>query len=211
MIHPEDMWPKYNPGRRDHLHAIGVLANSYNSFEDGMFSLFRYHLSSRKIPRKVIDFMYLSLSEPQRLATIKLAYKECEQRKQVQELVRNLIKYFEWCCDVRNKLIHAQHYPTTIGDNVSNLHLMKRIAKKSPEHGYMELDLQTLRDLADKVEKGKKHCAQVQISMRFRDTPKAKRPAWLIAYGSGPRPKILDIPKTLELSPRPRPQKSSDR
>lgn len=42
---PQKSWPfDYYVGPPEHLHAFGVLLTPFNSFEDGIFSLYRHHL-----------------------------------------------------------------------------------------------------------------------------------------------------------------------
>jgi hypothetical protein len=168
-----------------------------------MFSLYQHHLKFLKVPQKLIELFYLSLNEQQRLSAIKIVFQECEKDPEVRAVAESIIDYFAWCWDVRNKLLHAELYPASFGANLENLHLMKRIGKKTTERGYLELKLKTLRDMADKIEYGKQHCAAFQIWLRFRDTPSDKRPKWLLPFGSEPLPEILAVPTPLELSPHP--------
>ncbi len=199
MADPDDKWPKYNHAKHNHLHAIGVIAHSYNSFEEGMFSLYRHHLCLLKVRQKLIEVFYLSLNEQQRLAAIKVTFSECE-KAEARKVADSLVDYFAWCWDVRNKLIHAELYPASFGANLENLHLMKRLGKKTMDRGYLELELQTIRDLADKIEHGIRQCAGFQIWLRVRDGDKS---SWLKPFADEPLPEILVVPAPLELSLRP--------
>jgi hypothetical protein len=67
----------------------------------------------------------------------------------------------------------------------------------------MELELPKLRDMADKIEVGKKHCARLQIYLRVRDIPASQLPRGYAAYVDEPLPELLAIPDALELSPSP--------
>jgi len=161
MSDAEDIWPlpDYDPGPPKHLHALGVISTCYNAFEDGLLRLYRHHPDRLKLPQKMTEMFYLSLNEKQRLTAIKTIFAEYEKDQAVVALVLNLIKYFDWCWDVRNKLVHAEHYPAMFGGKPGKWHLSKRIDKKTTGRGYMELALETLRKMADKIECGVKQCA----------------------------------------------------
>jgi hypothetical protein len=206
MSNPEeDIWPlpDYNPGPPKHLHALGVISTCYNAFEDGMFRLYLHHPDNLKLPRKLAEQFYLSLNEQQRLVAIKTIFDEYEKDSAVSAVVLNLIKYFQWSWDVRNKLVHAEHYPAAFGGKPGKWHLSKRVGKKAPDRGYMELELQTLREMADKIELGKKHCAGLLIYLRVRDTPASQLPISYRVLADAPLPEILAIPDALELSSSP--------
>ena len=47
-------------------------------------------------------------------------------------VIGNLIQYFEWCCDARNKLLHAEHYPASFGKQ-DTLYLAKRKKQENDE------------------------------------------------------------------------------
>ena len=60
-----------------------------------------------------------------------------------------------------------------------------------------------LRNMADKVAFGTKHCASLVIYLRVRDIPRSHRPRAYQEYENEPLPKRLSIPKPLELSLTP--------
>ena len=56
---PKKSWPNdYYVGPADHLHAFGVLLTAFNSFEDGIFSLYRHHLDLLKVPFPFVETGY---------------------------------------------------------------------------------------------------------------------------------------------------------
>jgi hypothetical protein len=205
MSDPEDNWPlpNYSAGPPKHLHAFGVISTVYNAFEEGMFLLYRHHLDLFKVPYELSEFFYLSLNDNQRLVAIQKVFYECDKDPLTISAVENLIEYFRWCWDVRNKLAHAEHYPAALGGKPGKWHLTKRMSKRNPDRGYMEFELATIRDMADKIELGKKHCARLRIYLRVRDVPESQLPPDYKAYVDEPLPERLDLPDSLEISPRP--------
>ena len=153
---PKKSWPNdYYVGPADHLHAFGVLLTAFNSFEDGIFSLYRHHLDLLRVPFPFVEGMYLSLPEDKRIEALQTIFAECEKDPNVIRLVSNLIQYFKWCLDVRNKLAHAESYPISfLGKKPGYWHLTKRISKKNPDRGYLQIELSSLRAMADKVAYG---------------------------------------------------------
>lgn len=204
MADPEDTWPEpqYNPGPRKHLHALGVITSCYNAFEASMFELYKHHPGHLKLPSKMTDLFYLSHNEQNRLVALKAVFTEYEKDPAVIVLIDNLIEYFEWCWDIRNKLVHAEPYPAMFG-KVGKWYIAKRLGKKTPERGYMELTLEEVREIADKIEHGKRHCAGIIIFLRIRDVGLANLSRQYRFYGDEPLPEILVVPEILELSLRP--------
>jgi hypothetical protein len=117
MSDSADNWPlpNYNPGPPKHLHALGVISIAFNSFEASMFGLYRHHLDLNKVPYEFADFIHVSLNDQLRLKLIKIVFDKYEKDSNVIYVVENLIRYFDWCCDARNKLLHAEHYPAAFG------------------------------------------------------------------------------------------------
>jgi len=204
MVEFEDTWPdpEYNVGPPKHLHALGVISVCYNSFQEGLNSLYRHHLQIRKLPSEVIDLYFFKLDEERRLKAINAVFKQYEQDKQVQEVVKSLTNYFEWAWDARNKLLHAEPYPSLFARKNDRLFLAKRKSRTNLETGYLFPDLPTLRDIANKIEFGKRECAGIVIYLRARDTPTHQWPLWLKGL-SRKLPEKLERPDDLVLEPRP--------
>jgi hypothetical protein len=61
---PKKSWPfDYYVGPANHPHAFGVLLTAFNSFEDGIFSLYRHHLDLLKVPFPFVESGYFSLPD----------------------------------------------------------------------------------------------------------------------------------------------------
>jgi hypothetical protein len=206
MTEPEDTWPlpKYNPGSTHrHLHAMGVIAIGYSAFQRGMDELYEFHPVKQNVPSKLIALYYFSLNEDKRLSALEAVFEAYEKDPEVIKCVKNLARYFRWCKDCRDQLLHSEHYPAMFGGTADTLHLTKRVGKTEPKQGYMALSLVELRTIADKIEEGKQQCASVRIYLRVRGTPIRDLPISLRVYGDEPLPGLVRIPRPLKLSSIP--------
>jgi hypothetical protein len=131
----------------------------------------------------------------------KNTFDEFEKGRKVRALIDNLVDYFSFCWDARNKILHGYVYPTLIA-NQRELQLVTQ-AKKSRMRTYLNLDLPTIRELADCMAVGRLQAANIAIYLSFRDTPPSRRPLWLRMAGRQPLPKILHTPKHLVKLERP--------
>ncbi len=43
-------WPSYHTGRRDHIHALGVIALGYSAFERGLVTIYAHHCAQQHVP-----------------------------------------------------------------------------------------------------------------------------------------------------------------
>jgi hypothetical protein len=205
MTDNPDTWPlpEYNPGLPKHLHALGVIAICYASFQAGMDDLYKFHLRKQKLPDSLIHLHYFSLNEEKRISALKTVFEEYEKEVAVLEVVQNLAEYFYWCKNCRDQLLHAEQYPPLFGGAPDHLYLAKRVGKENPRQEYMALSLLKIRNIADKVQVGRLQCAKVRIYIRFRDTQDAKTTAANRFDLHEPLPEKLRVPKPLKLSPTP--------
>jgi len=126
------------------------------------------------VPFSFVESVYFSLPDDKRLEALQRIFAECEKDPNVISLVSNLIQYFKWCLDVRNKLAHAESYPISFfGKKPGYWHLTKRISKKNPDRGYMQIELSSLRDMADKVAYGTKFNFISNVPGRFSENADA--------------------------------------
>jgi hypothetical protein len=201
----EDTWPipRYNPGRSKHLHALGVIAVTFASFERSVDFLYVNLAREQHMPKELFSLYYFSLNEEKRIEAIRLVFKTFEKNTEVIALIENLLDYFQWCRNCRNQILHAEQYPPMFGGEPDTLYLTKRVGKRSPQTGYMKFKLSKLRFIADKVREGVVRCAEMHIYFRFRGRPLNAVPAELRAYVREPLPQILRIPRHLRLTPSP--------
>lgn len=205
MAETEDTWPlpHYNPGSRKHLHALGVISVCYCAFARGMDGLYELHPLEQKMSKKLIDLYYYGLNEEKRINAIGEIFNMYENDRQVISVVNNLLQYFQWCRDVRNKLLHAEHYPPSFGGDPETLRLTKREGKKEPKQVYVALALPRLRDIADKMQSGRVQCAKVRIYLRVRGKHVHELDHGLMAYMHEPLPEKLTVPRPLKALANP--------
>jgi hypothetical protein len=205
MDEPEDRWPlpTYSVGQHYHVHALGVVSLLLAQFERSIDSLHAFHWRKQKAPEELIDLYYYSLNEEQRVVAIDKAFQTYEQDPAVKQAIKDLLAYFHWCRDTRNKLLHAELYPASFGGNPDFLYLIKRLDKRSPRSGYMKLTLEYLRSIADKVRAGIVQSATINIYLRVRGQPLEKIDRGLRQYASEPLPRSLPVPPPLRLTDRP--------
>jgi hypothetical protein len=196
-----DTWPMplYNVGPSKHLHAIGVMCACFNAFEESMFHLFAFHLGGTAgLPLELIEQTYFQYDDARRLKAIKSIFEKYEQETAVIESVENITEYFDWASEARNKLLHAEPYPSPFAKSSGRLHLIKRTSKRDPTPQYVSPDLPTLRDIADKIHWGNVTCAGIIVYLRYGRPAPAGQP--LAPYAL---PGKLVLPAALELEPRP--------
>jgi hypothetical protein len=202
---PEDNWPlpDYSVGQHYHVHALGVISLLVAQFGRSIDSLHAFHWREQKAPEELIDLYYYSLNEEQRVAAIDRAFQTYEQDPAVKQAIKDLLAYFHWCRDARNKLLHAEQYPAAFGGNPKFLYLIKRMDKRSRRSGYMKLTLEYLRSIADTVRAGIVQSATIDIYLRLRGLPLQKIDRSLRQYASEPLPQSLPVPPPLRLTDRP--------
>lgn len=196
-------WPSYYPRRPEHLKALGVIALSYSSFQRSLQDLYAFHPGRQKLPHKLTDLYYTSLSEKAQLKAIRTVFAEFEKDPKIVALVDNLLKFFDWCSHARNELLHSEHYPSIFGGDKDKLYLIKQASKKDKTSTYKWPTSQELRDIADKIEEGKRSCAGVIVHLRYRDVPPDKRPLSARMLIDTLPPEPLEIPPKLHSSPHP--------
>lgn len=196
-----DPWPtKYNVGPPKHLHALGVISACYNGFEDSLLDLYRHHLVKAKLPEELIDLTYFNLDEARRPKAIRAVFQKYEKKPAVIEAVANVLIYFDWCAETRNNLLHARPYPSTWAKRSGRLHLMKRHSRRDPTIGYISPDLQTLRDIADKMRAGWEASLEIIIHLRYGHL---RGKARVLGGRPLPLPKKLSLPAALDLEKFP--------
>jgi hypothetical protein len=150
-----------------------------------------------------VHLYYSSLNEKSQLKAIRTIFDTYENEPPALAFVSSLIDYFNWCSDARNTLLHSELYPTLFGGDADKLYLTKPISKRERGSTYMWLTLDELRDIADKIEHGKREAAGFLIYLRCRDIPADQLPVGYRAMLQDPIPPPLTIPPELMLSPHP--------
>ena len=205
MPDSEDTWPEpeYSPGSPKHLHAIGVISMNYNAFETSLYSLYRFHLDRKKIPKNVSDLYYFNSNEQLRVALVKAAFDDYERSAKVRTVLESSLKFFNWCATIRNHVLHSAHYPALFGRTDDAIHLIKRKSKRSAEPAYLRFDLSELREFADAIQKGHQHAVRLHVYLRQRGRSARTWPVWMQIHGHEPLPEILQPPSLPKLADHP--------
>ena len=196
-------WPSYHRGRRDHIHALGVIALGYSAFERGLVTIYAHHCAQQHMPYELVHLYYSSLNEKSQLKAIRTIFDTYEKEPAALAFVSSLIDYFNRCSNARNTLLHSELYPTLFGGDTDKLYLTKPISRREPDSTYTWLTLDELRDIADKIEHGKRESAGFLIYLRCRDIPADQLPVGYRAMLQDPIPSPLVTPLEFELSPHP--------
>jgi hypothetical protein len=95
MTKPTHDWPlpRYDPGPKDHLHALGVIAITFASLQANLDILYFNCANRGKLPRKLAELYYFSLDEQKRIEAIKTIFRSYETDLLVIETVDNLLLY----------------------------------------------------------------------------------------------------------------------
>lgn len=72
-------WPTYHSGRREHLHALGVIALSYSAFRRSLEDLYAFHPGQQNAPDELTDLYYTSLNEKAQLKAIRTIFASFEK------------------------------------------------------------------------------------------------------------------------------------
>ena len=204
MSTPDDVWPVLlsTLGTEKHFHAIGVITSRYNALENGIFELVAYYLRIHDIPNSVIEFMYLSLPENRRKDAARLIFRDCEDDKYASGLMDNLLDHYEWCSDSRNRIAHSEHYAFN-RETFDKIKLSKRKNKTSTERITIDIDVETLRMVADEIETCRLQAIQIFIYLVCRDKQPQKFEDYIAIFSCDTLPEKLAIPTSLDSVKRP--------
>ncbi|EKS28157.1 hypothetical protein [Afipia felis] len=196
-------WPKFDAGNANHLHAIGVIAVTYVQFERSVESMFLHHPANKLIPNDLLTRYFLTLNEEQRIKAIHQFYSEAEKDQQVVYAAHNVLKFFDWAHDTRNKVLHSERYPAGVGADADRFYATKRASKRDPSSKYITLDLDTLRSIADRMREGIVASAEINIHVRYRDESHTTESKWILPYLNSSGLKLLPIPERIKLADYP--------
>jgi hypothetical protein len=200
-----DNWPlpKFDAGNAKHLHAVGVIAVTFVQFERSIEGLFLHHPANNSVPLDLIQRYFFALSEDQRVHTTRKFYADSEPDDAVKLAVNNVLDFFNWAHDSRNKILHAERYPPGLGADPNMFYLIKRASKRDHSSKYMKLDLSTLRLTAERMRSGIVRSAEINIHIRYRNTDLSKIDQSIWAYAESNDFPALMIPVPLVLTDRP--------
>jgi hypothetical protein len=203
----DDTWPipKFDAGDPKHAHAVGVIAGLFVQFERSVESMFLHHpAQDTAVPFDVRAHDFLALSEGKRIATTRKFYSDHERDESVRVAAGNLLDFFDWAHDSRNKILHSERYPMGFGANPEMFYLTKRANKRDPSSIYMALDLATLRSTAESMREGIVRSAEICIHVRYRDSDLSKIDQSIRIYATSNEFLPLIMPAPLETTEKPR-------
>ena len=205
MTDPEDIWPlpQFNAGAHYHLHALGVIAVTYAQFQRSIDYLYAFHPRQMKLPDALIDLYYLGLSEEKRIQAVREVFAKYEKSEAIKAAIENVLKYFQWCKQTRDQILHAEQYPAMFGGKADTLYLTKRLSRQSSKSGHMAFKLDELRSIATKMRAGVVQSATIHIHLRVRDVPLDRIENSLRAYKNESLAPPLNIPPPLVLTLTP--------
>jgi hypothetical protein len=203
LAHDDWPLPKFSAGDPKHLHAVGVIAVTFVQFERSIEGLFLHHPANNSVPIDLIHRYFFALSEDQRISTTRKFYAERESDDAVRAAVNNVLDFFNWAHDSRNKILHAERYPPGFGADPNMFYLIKRASKRDHSSRYMKLDLPTLRATAEQMRAGIVRSAEINIHIRYRSADLSRVEQSLWVYAKSNNFPALTIPPHLELTERP--------
>lgn len=186
---------RYHPALQDHMHALGVVAANYNHLEFAMHALF-WQLSGLDVTVAMHLLSDLS-NNKKRLDTLRRFVKAKEADSAVKDLLDHFIVGFDICAENRNFLMHGM---TLDAHNSSEL-ILKKFARNDPtKTNYMHLTVQTIRKIADEIDRFDSYGMDIYIWRSARTTGGK----FLLASG-----KVIE-PTLPEKPPRPDKMNLSD-
>jgi len=200
----EDTWPlpRYNPGSRDHLHALGVISITFANLQASIDSLYRQRGWIAGIPDEQLEADYFNLTEEDRVRATKALVRKLDKDLVFVKAVENVLDFYNWCRDCRNIIVHSERYPPAFGGKQDELYMVKWTKAPPRKAQYVRFTVARLRSIADHIRAGVVQSAEINIYMRFRNTPPEDVPSPYKPYASKP-PKPLKIPEKLKTSDKP--------
>jgi len=166
-ISSDDNWPKeYHSGPPGHMQAIGFITINYTIFEGALFGLFSHHLSCAGMPEHLIWKLYNGLSGNKRPKAIQDVFAQYEKDPEVILHINAIIDFYNICAGNRNLFAHAHDY-RAMTEGVGQL--MKILRDDWDKAHFLELDLPTLRAVADDMHRGFNYLWEVWAYLAYRD------------------------------------------
>jgi hypothetical protein len=204
MSHDNWPMPGFDAGDPKHLHAVGVIAVTFVQFERSVESLFLHHPANSAVPFDLLDRYFFALSEDQRVAVTRKFYSEHEPDALVKTAASNVLDFFNWAHDSRNKILHSERYPMGFGGDSEIFYLIKRASKRDASSRYMALDLATLRSTAEFMRSGIVRSAEINIHVRYRNSDPSKIHQSLRIYAQSNDFPALAVPPPLQMTEKPK-------
>jgi hypothetical protein len=155
------------------------------------------------VPPDLLDRYFFALNEEQRVAVTRKFYSDREPDALVKIAANNVLDFFDWAHESRNKILHSERYPTGFGGDPEIFYLTKRASKRDASSRYMALDLPTLRSTADFMRTGIVRSAEINIHVRYRNSDLSKLHQSMHVYARSNDFPALTVPRRLEMTEMP--------
>jgi hypothetical protein len=196
--------PDFDAGDPKHLHAVGVIAVTFVQFERSVQTLFLHHPANGAVPADLLDRYFFALNEEQRVAVTRKFYSDSEPDVLVKTATNNVLDFFNWAHESRNKILHSERYPTGFGGDPEIFYLTKRASKRDASSPYLALDLPTLRSTPNAMRTGIVRSAEINIHVRYRNSDLSKLHQSMHVYAQSNDFPALTIPQSLEMTEMPK-------
>jgi hypothetical protein len=165
-----DTWPlpRFNPGSRDHLHALGVISVTFANLQASIDSIYWHRASVDGHSAKQIETDYFSLKEENRIRAIKALIRREEEAPVFVKAVENLLDFYNWCRNCRNIILHSERYPPAFGGKPDELQMVKWTKATPRKPQYTKFTVKALRDIAEQFRLGVVQSAEINMYMRSR-------------------------------------------
>lgn len=196
--------PTYHVGPRDHIHALGVVAATYNSLELMLFQLFVFFLGA---PYEIAQRVFSITRNNSRIELLKESLRLKELDPTIIGHVEHFIAGFDLCAEARNFLMHS----ATLNNNAlldifkpGILSLTKPARNDPTRLAYAHLTLSEIRSVADNINAFRKFGIDLFIYLVARQN------GGKIIYNDAPfeppLPEKPPLPRKLNLSDRQDPE-----
>jgi hypothetical protein len=166
-----------------------------------VWTLFLHHPANNAVPLDLLNRYFYALSEDQRIAVTRKFYSDREPDVLVKAAASNVLHFFTWPHDTRNKILHSERYPTGFGADPEIFYLTKRAGKRDASSRYMALDLPTLRSTAESMRTGIVRSAEIHV--RYRNSDLSKLHQSMHVYARSNDFPALTVPQRLEMTEMP--------
>jgi hypothetical protein len=199
-----DTWPlpAYNPGSRDHLHALGVISIMFAGLQASVDSLYSRYASIAGHSLAQIETDYFAHSEEDRVKIAKALVRRLDEDKDFISAFENAFDFFNWCRRARNIILHSERYPPAFGGKRDELHMVKWTKAPPRKPQYVKFTVAQLRGIADNFRIGVIQSAELSMHLRYRGTPIARVPDAYKPFAPKP-PRPLKIPHALKATDKP--------
>jgi hypothetical protein len=101
---PQDEWPPYRVGAKDHIHALGAIASLFNLLEFRFSKFFNLYLGMRFV---IAATLFAKFNNELRLQLTEQALDLSQHPESIKEEVRHFLAGYKACNDNRNILMHS--------------------------------------------------------------------------------------------------------